>query len=261
MFLFKKIVPLFFFPVPLCLELLLVGLALLWFTRRQRAGKILVSAGAGLLLILSYSFVPDLLLRPLEWEYPPVSDLTAGHAGPNAAQAGKYIVVLGGGHTSDPNLPVTSQIATESLYRVLEGVRLYKAGLGRKLILSGGGGFDPVPESQSMSRIALIMGVNPQDIILESTSLDTEEEARLIKPMVGREKFFLVTSAFHLPRAMAMFQKQGLAPEAAPVGHLVLQAPQWSPDDFFPGSEGLHRLEVALREYLGLAWARLRGVI
>ena len=47
MFLFKKIIPLFFFPVPLCLELLLAGLALLWFTRRQRAGKILVSAAPG----------------------------------------------------------------------------------------------------------------------------------------------------------------------------------------------------------------------
>lgn len=228
MFLFKKIIPLFFFPVPLCLELLLVGLALLWFTRRQRAGKILVSTGAGLLLILGYSFVPDLLLRPLERQYPPVADLAAGQAGPPAAQTGKYIVVLGGGHTSDPNLPVTSQISTESLYRVLEGVRLYQAGPGRKLILSGGGE-GPVPESQTMSRLALIMGVNPPDIIQESTSLDTEEQARLIRPMVGREKFFLVTSASHLPRAMAMFQKQGLMPLAAPVGHLVRQAPHWSP--------------------------------
>ncbi len=257
MFLFKKIVPLFFFPVPLCLELLLGGLALLWFTRWQRAGKILVSAGAGLLLIFGYAFLPDLMLRPLERKYPPVADLGAGQAG----QAGKYIVVLGGGHTSDPNLPVTSQLNAESLYRVLEGVRLYKAGPGRKLILSGGGGGDPVPESQTMARIALIMGVNPPDIIQESTSLDTEEQARLISAMVGREKFFLVTSASHLPRAMAMFQKQGLLPMAAPVGHLVRQAPHWSPTDCFPNSAGLQRLEVTLHEYLGLAWARLRGVI
>ncbi|MCX5892412.1 MAG: envelope biogenesis factor ElyC [Deltaproteobacteria bacterium] len=261
MFLFKKIIPLFFFPVPLCLELLLVGLALLWFTRRQRAGKILVSAGAGLLLILGYAFVPDLMLRPLEQQYPPVADLTAGQAGPKEVQAIKYIVVLGGGHTSDPKLPVTSQIGSESLCRVLEGVRLYQAGPGRKLILSGGGVFDPVPESQTMSRIALIMGVNPADIIQESISQDTEEEARLIKPMVGRENFFLVTSASHLPRAMAMFIKLGLAPEPAPVGHLVRQAPHWSPDDFFPDSGGLHHTKIALYEYLGLAWARLRGVI
>ncbi len=261
MFLFKKIVPLFIFPVPLCLELLLGGLALLWFSRRQRAGKILVSLGAGLLLIFGYAFVPDLMLRPLERQYPPVADLAAGQAGPQAAQAGKYIVVLGGGSTSDPKLPVTSQLSPGSLYRLLEGVRLYKAGLGRKLILSGGGGSDPVPESQAMARIALIMGVNPPDIIQESTSLDTEEQARLLKPMVGREKFFLVTSASHLPRAMALFRKQGLLPLAAPVGHLVWWAPQWSPGDCFPNSGGLQRLEVALHEYLGLAWARLRGVI
>jgi uncharacterized SAM-binding protein YcdF (DUF218 family) len=66
MFLFKKIVPQFLFPVPLVLELLLLGLALLWFTRRQRAGRVLVSAGTGLLLIFSNAFVSHLLLRPLE---------------------------------------------------------------------------------------------------------------------------------------------------------------------------------------------------
>jgi uncharacterized SAM-binding protein YcdF (DUF218 family) len=257
MFLLKKIIAPFFFPLPLCLMLLLLGLTLLWFTRRQRAGKILVSIGAGLLLILSYAFIPDLALRPLEQKYPPVSD----QAGPSEAQAVKYVVVLGGGHFNDPKLPVASQIGSESLHRVLEGVRLYKAGPGRKLILSGGGGFDPAPESQTMARVALIMGVNPSDIILESSSRDTEEQARFLKPMVRRDKFFLVSSASHLPRAMAMFQKQGLAPVAAPVGHLVRQSQYWSPDNFFPNSGSLYRMEIALHEYLGLAWARLRGVI
>ena len=50
MFLFKKIVALFLSPLSLSLALLLVGLGFLWFSRRQRAGKILVSAGVGLLL-------------------------------------------------------------------------------------------------------------------------------------------------------------------------------------------------------------------
>jgi uncharacterized SAM-binding protein YcdF (DUF218 family) len=78
--------------------------------------------------------------------------------------------------------------------------------------------------------------------------------------MVGQDSFFLVTSAYHLPRAMALFQKQGLTPIAAPAGHLVRQAPNWSPG-FFPRSGGLHNMEIALHEYLGLAWARLLGVI
>ena len=260
MFLLKKIIAPFFFPVPLGLEMLLLGLALLWFTRRQTAGKILVSAATALLLILSYAFVPNLALRPLEQQYPAVPDLAAGQSG-HGVRAGKWIVVLGGGHTSDPKLPVTSQIGAESLYRVLEGVRLYQAGAGRQLIFSGGGVFDPIPEAQVMARVALIMGVNPQDIILESTSRDTEEQARLLKPMVGQDNFFLVTSASHMSRAMAMFHKQGLDPVAAPVGHLVRQAAQWSPGDFFPSSSAMRKAETALYEYLGRAWAGLRGKI
>lgn len=261
MFLLKKIIAPFFSPVPLCLVLLFLGLALLWFSRRQRAGKILVTLGTGLLLTLSHSFVPDLALRPLEQRYPPVPDRAAGQAGHHEARAAKYIVVLGGGQTSDPKLPVTSHLRSDSLFRVLEGVRLYKAGPGRKLILSGGAVFGAVPESRTMSRLALIMGVNPQDIIQESASRDTEDQAGLLKPLVGQDGFFLVTSAYHLPRAMAMFQKQGLTPMAAPAGHWVREAPYRSPGGLFPDSVGLHHAEIALHEYLGLAWARLRGVI
>ncbi len=259
MFLFKRIVSSFFFPVPLCLEMLLVGLALLWFTRRQRAGKVLVSAGTVLLLIISYPFVPNLALGPLEQSYPPVPEAAASQTASKGAQAITWIVVLGAGHASDPKLPVTSQIGSDSLYRLLEGVRLYKARPGRKLILSGGG--DPIPSSQVMAQVALIMGVNPEDIIQEAASWDTEEEARLIKPMVGRDDFFLVTSASHMPRSMAMFHKVGLAPVAAPAGHLVRYDPNLAPRDFFPSSGAIAKMETALYEYLGLAWARLRGVI
>lgn len=105
------------------------------------------------------------------------------------------------------------------------------------------------------------MGVNPRDIIQESVSRDTEEQARLLKPLVGRERFFLVTSAAHMPRAMALFRRQDLEPVAAPVGLPAQQMAQWSPEEFLPSSHSLQRTEIALHEYLGLAWAKLRGVI
>jgi len=261
MFLCKKIVSQLLNPLPLVLLPLLLGLVLLWFTRRQRAGKILVGLGAGLLLLCSYSFFPDLALRGLEQEYPPVLAKSPGPAGFKAVQPAQFIVVLGGGHNSDPRLPVASQLSSESLIRTLEGIRLYRAGLGGKLVFSGGGGYDPVPEAETMSRLALLLGVDPQDILLESTSLDTEEQARLLKPLLAGTRFFLVTSASHLPRSMALFRKQGLDPAPAPAGHRVRQAANWSPGDFFPGGGGLVHLEIAVHEYLGLAWAWLRGAI
>ena len=71
MYFFKKLASRLLFPVPLCLELLLIGLFLLCFTKRQRAGKALVSLGTLLLALLSYSPVADRLLGPIEARYPP----------------------------------------------------------------------------------------------------------------------------------------------------------------------------------------------
>ena len=155
MFLFKKIVAPLFFPVPLCLEILLLGLILLWFTKKQKAGKIIVSIGVGLIILFSYGTVQDILLRSLENKYPSliisqeVDDV-------------KWVVVLGGGHTSDSQLPVTDQIAKSSLARLVEGIRIHRNLPGSKLILSGGGGFDPVPNARIMADVATVWGLATQ---------------------------------------------------------------------------------------------------
>ena len=72
MFLLKKIVTPFFLPVSVCIEVLLLGLILLWFTRFQKTGKIIVTIGFILLTGLSYGPVSEALLRPLEYKYPPL---------------------------------------------------------------------------------------------------------------------------------------------------------------------------------------------
>jgi uncharacterized SAM-binding protein YcdF (DUF218 family) len=77
MFLLKKIVAPLFFPLSLCLEILLAGIFLLWFTRRQKAGKIIVSIGVVVLIAFSYGAASDILLRPLEYKYPPMTDMSA----------------------------------------------------------------------------------------------------------------------------------------------------------------------------------------
>ncbi|MFH1952213.1 MAG: envelope biogenesis factor ElyC, partial [Pseudomonadota bacterium] len=214
MFLFKKIVGPLLLPVSVGLEVMLLGLFFLWFTRKQKAGKIIVTIGVGLFAVLGFSEFSDSLLRPLEYQYPPVLD-SGNIAGV------KWVVILGGGHTSDPKLPVTSQIEEGTLARLVEGIRLHKMVPGSKLILSGGAAFEPVPNAKIMADVALILGVDESDIMLESESRDTKDEARLIKEMVGNERFVLVTSASHMPRSMALFRKQGMEPIPAPTGHWV----------------------------------------
>jgi uncharacterized SAM-binding protein YcdF (DUF218 family) len=262
MFMVKKIVSQFLNPVSLGLDILILGLLCLWATKKQRLGKIMVTSGTLFLLLLSLSFIPAKLLTPLEGRFPALlHPETMAWQGGDGAAAPKWIVVLGGGHVSDSRLPATSQVSQAALGRVVEGVRLYKAIPGSKLLLSGGGGYDPVPEADVMARIAVLLGVKPQDIALERDSRDTEDEAALIAKMVGAEKLILVTSAAHMPRSVALFKKHGLQPIPAPADYLAKEAQGLNLGRFFPSAGPLGQVESAWHEYLGLAWAWLRGSI
>jgi uncharacterized SAM-binding protein YcdF (DUF218 family) len=262
MFMLKKIVAPFFYPVSLCLEILILGLVFLWGSRRPRLGKVLVTLGTVLLLLLSLPCISRQFLTPLESRYPALlHPEKISWEGKNNGTSPKWIVVLGGGHVSDPRLPANSQISAAALGRVVEGVRLYKTIPGSKLLLSGGAVFDPVPEAEVMARIAVLLGVKPQDVRLETDSRDTADEAEIIAKMIGREKFILVTAAAHMPRSMALFKKRGMQPIPAPTEFLVRESPRPDPGGFFPYASSLSGVETALHEYLGLAWAWLRGEI
>lgn len=261
-FMLKKIVSHFLNPMFLGLAILMVGLFCLWATRKQRLGKVMVTLGTIFLLLLSLSYIPAKLLIPLEGRYPALlHPETMAWQGDAGAVSPKWIVVLGGGHVSDLRLPVTSQISQPALGRLVEGVRLYQAIPGSKLLLSGGGGYDPVPEADVLARIAVLLGVKPEDIKLERDSRDTEEEAVIIAKMVGAQKIILVTSAAHMPRSVALFKKHGLQPIPAPADYLVKEAQGPNLGRFFPSAGPLVQVESAWHEYLGLAWAWLRGAI
>ena len=262
MFILKKIMAQLISPASLSLGISLIGLLLLVFTKRQRAGKVFVSIGLLLMLLFSYSFMPNYILRSLEGKYDPyyiqLSNISFKAEG---MQPVKFVVVLSAGHISDPKLPITSQIGEESLVRLIEGIRIYRKYSGVKLILSGGRGFDPIPSATIMAQVAKDLGVDEEDIILESQSKDTKDEAQLMKSLVGNDHFILVTSASHMPRSMALFKRQGMNPIPAPTGHLVIRKEGISPSSFFPGSGNLHKVEKCFHEYLGIAWEKLRGQI
>jgi uncharacterized SAM-binding protein YcdF (DUF218 family) len=261
MFVLKKIVALCLYPLSFCLGILILGLWFLWATRRPRLGKWLVTLGTVLLLLLSVPDISRLTLIPLESRYPALLHPETVSWGQTRGTSPRWIVVLGGGHVSDPHLPANSQISPAALGRVVEGVRLYKAIPGSKLLLSGGVVFDPVPEAEVMARIAVLLGVKPQDISLETDSWDTADEAELIAKMIGPGTIILVTSAAHMPRAMALFRKRGLQPIPAPADFHVRGAQEPFPGRVFPSSSALSGVKVAAHEYLGLVWAWLRGMI
>lgn len=241
-------------PVTLFLITLLIGVSLLWLSRWKRAGKIVVSVGTALLIAFSYGLLSDIILGSLENEYKPVinSDLLTDV---------KWVVVLSGGHVSDPGLPVTDRMTAASLARLVEGIRIHNILPESKLILSGGAVFDSIPEAITMASAALSLGVNKENLILESLSKDTKDQAIHIRKILDNNPFILVTSASHMPRSIALFRKQGLQPIPAPTDFWVKEHQKINPGSFFPSAMGLRKMERAVHEYLGLAWAKLRRQI
>jgi len=214
----------------------------------------MVFLGTVLLALFCYAPLPDVSLESLESRYAPLVDVSQ-------CSNIKWVVVLGGGHNTNSKLPATSQLSESSLSRLVEGVRIHGLLPISRLVLSGGAVFDPVSEAEVMARAAEVMGVDSNMIILEDLSRDTGDQARLVHEIVGDERFVMVTSASHMPRAMALFRKSGMEPIPAPTDYLVKKPLKFSPGVFFPGAGNLRRMERAFHEYLGLAWASLSGQI
>ena len=253
MFMLRKIISQFFFPLPLSLSICLVGLCLLWFTRKQKTGRTLVSIGVFLILLFSFNPVANALLSPLEEKYSPYDALTNTPS--------KFVVVLGGGHHADVRLPLTSQLTDESLKRLVEGICLHRASPGSKLVLSGGTFLGRTSDAQKMADVAKMLGVSDADIVLERESKDTKDQAVLLGPVLQTNRFILVTSAAHMPRSIALFNKEGMRPSAAPTGHHVEKRAVQDPRIYFPCGPALRKSETAIYEYLGLIWAKYRKLI
>lgn len=243
-------------PVPACLLLALLGLFFLWFTRRQKTGKVLLTISTLFLGLLSYGAVSDMLARPLEEKYPPIKSF-------ENIQDVKWIVVLGGGSGVDPGLPPSTYLSEASLVRLSEGVFIHNRLPQTKLILTGRSGFEGfTPVAEVMAGTASEWGVDPEDMVIEKKAADTKDHVIYVKEIVGDDPFILVTSAAHMPRAMALFRKHDMKPIPAPTDYLVKEREgELTPGVFFPNAEALEKAERAIHEYLGMMWGKLRSQI
>ena len=241
MFILKKLVSRFFFPLSLVIELLLLAI----FLKKRRTTVIV----AGVVLLYTFSFAPfgHLILRPLESQYAPISSSSLN-------KEVRWIVVLGGGSREDKALTPEDRLGDSSLKRLLEGVRLSRLLPQARLVLSGGDYRGISPDALTMQQVALDQGVAGDRIVLEAASFDTRDQAQFLKDRLGQAPFYLVTSAGHMPRAMRLFVRSGTQPIAAPTDFRAVRGP-FQVMDFFPQAGVLASTESAFYEYLGLGWS------
>jgi uncharacterized SAM-binding protein YcdF (DUF218 family) len=141
-------------------------------------------------------------------------------------------------------------------------MRLFHKGAAPKLVLAGGLGhpFGPAPpEAATMREFAIELGIPPSAILTEGRSRITSESAVEVRRMLpNTRRIVLVTDAYHLPRSMALFRKQGFDVAPYPCNYLI-SAGNWSLVDFLPSGNSFRRISTAIHEYVGIAAYKAMG--
>jgi uncharacterized SAM-binding protein YcdF (DUF218 family) len=226
--------------------LALVGLA--WSRRSRRLGLGLAYVSLIGLLALGTGAVAQALIRTLE--VPPLGDARAA-----GAQA---IVILSGGRSRGAPEWGGETVRAFTLQRVRYGARLARE-TGLPILVTGGkpGGGRHAEAELMRDLLRDEFGIAPRWV--EAASDTTYDNARLSAALLlpaGVERVLLVTDAWHMPRARPAFERHGLKVTPAPTGYLGQAASR--PLDLVPNAESLRIAHIALREWLGIAWYRLR---
>jgi uncharacterized SAM-binding protein YcdF (DUF218 family) len=256
----KKTVSYWLMPLPLCLALLAVGLLLARSARHSGLARRLLAASAMLLVLLSNTFVSVHLLRPLEERWPPIPEFAEGAPAPASIAGCRFVAVLGGGHSDMPGLSATSQLSASALARDVEAVRILRVLPEARLILSGPGAGGRPSLAAVLAQAAESLGVSRARITLVETARDTEDEAHAVARLSAGGRVALVTSAWHMPRAAGLFKKAGVDVVPCPADFVSRGSDRVAWADLVFDTESLERSTLAVHEYLGLLWAKLRGV-
>lgn len=239
-FLFKKIISALVLPPT---SLILLALAGLWISRnRPKTGRILATLSLAILLILSLPATGNALLQSLETSQPiskaQLVDMQA-------------IVILGGGKNNEaPEFGNEDTVNRWTLQRLRYGAYLQEQ-TDKPILVTGGGLFGERPEADAMAE-TLQRDFHVKDIWTEDQSKDTAENAAYSATILkqhGIERIAIISQAWHLPRAITLFEQQGLIVYPAPTGY--------THDDnepvirWLPKASALDKSSIALKEYLG----------
>jgi uncharacterized SAM-binding protein YcdF (DUF218 family) len=246
------------YPLDLGLGLVAVG-AVLLLARRVRAGRTLVVAGFLLVYVFSVPLVGARLVNSLQLRVPPVRAEDAPRAD---------AIVLLGGAVTPPAPPLEWMDLNGAVDRIFHAAHLYRAGKAPWIVVSGGGGPHPdAPQKPAdvMADVLVELGVPRDALLLERQSRNTWENAvdsRQVLEAHGLRRVLLVTSAVHMPRALAIFRSLGVDAIPAPTDFSGGRPP--SPGElmaWLPSADSLRATSIALKEYLGILVYRASGRI
>ena len=249
---------LFFIIQPIVWLIALLGWAN--FTKNlQKRQRILRALFWGVVLITN-PFLSNRVFHA--WEYPvvPIESLR------DTFDVG---IVLGGFSTFDVYTPPDRLNFNTAANRLSDAIILYKKGLIKKILLTGGNGKligHNLNEADETLKFLNQLGINKDDILIENKSKNTRENAIFTKELLdengfSKAKCLLITSAFHQRRSIGCFKKVGLDFQPFPA-HFIAEKLQW---DFYstilPDRKAFENWEMFIKEWIGYAVYWMQGYI
>lgn len=241
--------------MPLGTSILVLGLGLVLLIFKRGIGVLLVAIGFSILLIFSLPGSTFYIVSYLESQFPPRKS--------NEMPVADLIVVLGGG-INIPVLPRTEPELADAADRINFGRKLFVAGSADYLLLTGGNvvkqtGY--LSEADYANEVLQEWGVPSENILVEKNSRNTYENAIFSFELFGAEypSILLVTSAMHMPRAVATFKKAGFRVVPASTDIKVTTKVMKLGARWLPSAGALRLSSDALHEIYGLWLYRLRG--
>ncbi|WP_298846837.1 YdcF family protein [Clostridium sp.] len=230
---------------PGCLIVFLLLYIVYHYKKNKRLPKLFIAI-TFLFYIISIPLTSDLLTHSLEYKYPQPSKLS-----------GDVVVVLGGGATlSSPDFSGEGNLFGSAANRLLTAARINKK-TGLPIIFSGGQVFKTSGnEANIAKRFLLDLGITKNDVIIENKSLNTTENAKFTKVILTKNNYtkpILITSAFHMYRAVLNFNNSGIKNFVIyPCDYSTNKNISISFSSFIPSGSSLNYSTIALHEYLGI---------
>lgn len=253
-FVLSKILGFFALPSNLIIAFGLLGVVLL-ATRFSRTGRRLAAGSVMLLAVIGLSPLGNALIVPLEQRFP---------SWPGGEPDPAGFVVLGGAVTPDVSRARDAVSLNEAAERMTAAVELASRYPQAKIVFSGGNGSmigREGTEAEAALRLFASLGIPTERIVVEDQSRNTIENAMFAKDIAAPrpgQRWLLVTSAYHMPRAIGVFRKAGFPVEAYPVDFRT-RGPVDAFRAFGSIGDGLRRTDTAVREWIGLLIYWLTG--
>lgn len=249
---------LYYFAMPFTWILIAIAFAY-WRRRHPQKRKRWIRIAIVLFLIFTNQFLSNSILSHWEWEALPMTQTPMVEVG----------ILLGGMTNQDRELRDRTYF-TGNVDRMIQTAHLYKEGRIQKILVTGGTAALKVeandkPEALLLKETLVEWGVPAEDIWVEDQSLNTHQNAALSKTILETHNHtgpsLLITSAFHMRRSIACFDKEGIEVVPYPTSFYTKESDFFILDAIFPKAEAAFQWHFVIREWVGYAVYRLVGYI